>query len=237
METSTPSRVDQVISDLELLKIKIASVTARYNILKEDYSRLCEDAIASIIQSSGASEDEKTVAIEPVKPVEDASDIPVKAAVPIQEIQFVTGVPPPVEDIPQSPAAAAAPTPETADAFLAGCPSGDTVVPLSENRASTGKTGEPVPAQVKSVEGLEIRKSRTPSLEEIIAFQQSQLNIKPSQKRVSGKKVNAQTVVDIIGDGIENGLDKLGNGLMFPFARIADLSHKRSPADTSSPKH
>ena len=87
------------------------------------------------------------------------------------------------------------------------------------------------------MEGLDIKASRTPSLEEIIAFQQKQLLTECSTKKSASarKKISAQALVDFVGDGIESGLDKIGNGLMFPFVKIADLSrrHSASPGTTT----
>jgi hypothetical protein len=206
METSTASKVNQAISDLEILKDRIASITARYNILNEDYTRLCEDAIAVIAEYRT---DEIPAGIQ-------AAD----------EAPFVEVAP---ENLPAA-AEIVSPVP-IAEMQPAGCPSGDTAIPLAEQKLAAYKALGPAGESLGSMEGLDVKVSRAPSLEEIIAFQQRQLyaeaNVK-TRKPSAKKKVSAQSVVDMIGDGIESGLDKLGNGIMFPFVKIADLSKKRT---------
>jgi hypothetical protein len=204
METSAVSKVNQAISDLEILKDKISSVTARYNVLNEDYSRLCEDAIAVIAKYSPQA----------ILAEDAAQTLPPE---------------PPVEPMPaRSPSLEATPIPASViEPQPAGCPSGDTAIPLARMMAP-----EPGPAgqSLTSMEGLEVKTSRAPSLEEIIAFQHRQLISENSNRKKSAvkKKISAQSVVDFIGDGIESGLDKIGNGIMFPFAKISDLSQKHS---------
>ncbi|OGO16230.1 MAG: hypothetical protein A2Z02_03800 [Chloroflexi bacterium RBG_16_48_7] len=200
METTTTSKVNQAISELEILKERIASVKSRYNILNEDYSRLCEDAIAVIAEYRNPQDS-------------DAGEV--ITAVPVDEAVIESSDVTPVQYIEPQPA---------------GCPSGDTVIPLAEHELASGIALGLAGESLGSMEGLEIKTSRAPSLEEIIAFQQRQLKMDYVIKKTaaSKKKINAQTFVDIIGDGIESGLDKIGNGLMFPFVKIADLSRRHT---------
>jgi len=204
METSTASKVNQVISDLEILKEKIASITSRYNILNEDYSRLCEDAISIIAEyCDHEASTEHLAAIS--APAAGQAEI----------------------DTAESNVEAADPVPYNGPQ-PAGCPSGDTAIPFIEQKFAAELT--PAGESLDSMEGLEVKISRTPSLEEIIAFQHREMWESSTRKNTGTgkKKINAQAVVDIIGDGIEYGLDRIGNGLMFPFVKISELSQKHS---------
>jgi hypothetical protein len=211
METTTTSKVNQAISELEILKERIASVKSRYNILNEDYSRLCEDAIAVIAEYRNPQDSDagEVITAAPIDEAVIESSDGVDTVTPVQYIE---------------------PQP-------AGCPSGDTVISLAKHKFASGIAFSLAGESLGSMEGLEIKTSRAPSLEEIIAFQQRQLKMDHVIKKTaaSKKKINAQTFVDIIGDGIESGLDKIGNGLMFPFVKIADLSRRHASTGTTTP--
>lgn len=73
-----------------------------------------------------------------------------------------------------------------------------------------------IPESVKSVdsEGYSVSQA---SLEDLVLFQRS----KKVSERVSG--LSPQKVIDITADAIETGLDKLGDGLIFPMVRLYEL--------------
>ena len=218
METSTVDKVNQAISDLENLKAKIDSIKSRYNILNEDYSRLCEDAISIIIEYQTAND---TGDLNPGNRTPEPHTIEERLPVGVDKTAVNVPIP------------AAEPVLEIADLQPAGCPSGDTARAIADYGIASDGTISPEGESLTSMEGLEIRLSRAPSLEEILAFQQIQLIEDKRKKKTAAKKINAQSVVDLIGDGIETGLDKLGNGLIYPFARITDLSRKITAPSTN----
>ncbi len=45
---STKERAELLLSDLERLKAEVSTIEARYNVLKADYTKMCEDAIMKI---------------------------------------------------------------------------------------------------------------------------------------------------------------------------------------------
>jgi len=212
METLTTDKVNQIISDLEKLKGRIASIESQYNILNENYTQLCEDAISLLIARNQLKEKNSHKNIQHSK----AADIPEIKNAPHKK----KTTPDKVIDIPQN---------------------------IEEIKESVLKSAV-------LMDELDIKHIPEQSLEDIIVFQYKQNTrtktaaSKRKKRRTASSKIItqrdkakpvvevkydpkkgvAQSIIDTIGDGIETGLDKIGDGLIYPFAKIAELSHKLS---------
>jgi hypothetical protein len=228
---SDTARVEQVIKALQRLKARVTLIESQYSVLSQDYARICEEALSIVegLKSPTAAEGARAPSssvqshVPPATTGKYAARIPrkkkvvagsrktaktgkhkhgtaISAAIPC----FTAG-----GNMPAS--VNTPPDPLQTDAEPGRLPAPET----GSSEPETGLTCK----TASNTEKLEAYFNNYSPLEDVISFQQ-----KNSGASTGRKHIGPQLVIDVIGNAIETGLDKLGDGLIYPFAKIADLS-------------
>ena len=185
---STRPKIDRVITDLERLKMNVASIEARYQILGDNFSNLCSEFLNNI----------KTSAANP------------NAEVAIPETD--------------SPAS-------TENTNLAVFATETTVKPIQKKPDVEDMDFQPERISIKQLQDesclLQIPRMYESSITDILkTYTTNNIprgDIEQVQTPFPTPKTARTNIVDIMANGIEKGLDAIGNGLIYPFVLISRL--------------
>lgn len=234
VEFSTTERVEQVISDLENLKSRVAGIETRYSILSQDYTQICEDALSLISKlkppleavaqaqervpvtasRTGNHRKPKRTAHKPDgKRARNPLHVKVPASKPKKaEPSATNGIDKTAED--QKNAGGTSPEISTEAVALYD---NMEMAPAAEVAEKHDIALSPL---IPAAEDPKIYYS-SPSLEDLLKFQRRQ--VKKARKK---SRISPASCIDLVGKYIEIGLDKLGDGLIFPFVLVASLVNK-----------
>ena len=229
-DTRTIEKVNQAISELERLRERVAQIESQYGVLNHDYTRLCEEALSKVAQfktSIKADNEALERIIEPVvtekegatrrKSVHNEG----KKLKSFHRTSRSSGKTQKASKLVHNVAKA------EADLSTEAIPKESSPCGSSAAQNETTIQIETVPPESTmdifqlTCLPLEIKHNPTTNLEDIIIFQQEQVS-------KNGDKVHLspQSVIDMMASCIETGLDKLGDGFVYPFVKAADLAGK-----------
>ncbi len=233
VESSTTERVEQVISDLEKLKSRVSGIETRYTILSQDYSQICEEALSLVskLKSRAAQPGGNAAGTEAGKANHRSSrksrhasrrygSKAKQAGLHKKMSEDIHGKEPPgttlsaytIEQEENNVAAT-----ESEIAIARPEPSPNIEAQITSAMVNPEKADIPLSPLITAA-GYEEINYNSPPLEDLLRFQRQQVK-KARQK----SRITAASCIDAIGRGIEVGLDKLGDGLIFPFVLVEKI--------------
>jgi hypothetical protein len=233
-ETWATERVEQVIADLERLKSRVAQIEMHYGVLSSDYTQICEEAlsmvsklkpvIATAVQST-ARRTSHNGKRKRVKKKLGSAVVSCRRNNNLPKIKEIENQPEVYDTAKVERILGNVGDQGEAGGFKIEAPEAEVIYAEKAPAETVAETQNKMELETVGVtppvELLELGYSSL-SLEELLKFQ------KTSGLSAPKRRVTPQSVIDLLGRGIEFALDTLGDGLTFPFVLVVRLARKLS---------